>query len=75
MKRSEIVKTIKDFFYNNDFYNFDDEHADLLLSKLESQGMQPPKIEKWRELSGTILGEGLAIKTFEHEWEPEDEKK
>jgi hypothetical protein len=44
MKRSEMVKTIKDFFYNNDFYNFDDEHADPLLSKLENAGMQPPPV-------------------------------
>jgi hypothetical protein len=50
MKRSEMVKTIKNFFYDNDFYNFNDEHADLLLDKLESQGMKlPSENDKWKD--------------------------
>ena len=73
MKRSEMVERLKDFFVSEDWCNeADDDFATEIIDFLVSQGMQPPKIEKWRELSGTILGEGLAIKTFEHEWEPEE---
>lgn len=79
MKRSEIVKTIKDFFYNNDFYNFDDEHADLLLSKLESQGMQPPQyfgyssFPQWdREMQEIVL---VQRRCLQNVWEPEKEEK
>jgi hypothetical protein len=72
MKKSEMVKALADNFCHA--YEIE-IHAETIIDFLISQGMQPPKIEKWRELSGTILGEGLAIKAFEHEWEPEDEKK
>lgn len=84
MKRSDMIAKLKDYFFGEEvrpenfcgFSNkFIEDFSDSILTFLERQGMQPPKIEKWRELSGTILGEGLAIKTFEHEWEPEDEKK
>lgn len=74
MKRSEIVKTIKDFFYNNDFYNFDDEHADLLLSKLESQGMQPPVYEKKTEIRMMPYNQVWTSSKPVNEWEPEDEQ-
>ena len=84
MKRSEMIEKLRDYFFDEEenpdpFSGFSkkfiEDFSDSILTFLERQGMQPPKIEKWRELSGTILGEGLAIKTFEHEWEPEDEKK
>ena len=72
MKRSEIVKTIKDFFYNNDFYNFDDEHADLLLSKLESQGMLPPAYESYEKIPASFMFEDVYRKINVNEWESED---
>ena len=84
MKRSEMIEKLRDHFFGEEvrpenFCGFSKkfiaDFSDSILTFLERQGMQPPKIEKWRELSGTILGEGLAIKAFEHEWEPEDEKK
>ena len=70
MKRSEIVKTIKDFFYNNDFYNFDDEHADLLLSKLESQGMLPPPYTFKQKVVNNPTGNTISVTNYE--WEDEE---
>lgn len=64
MKRSEMINTIKDFFYDNDFYNFNDEHADLLLDKLERQGMRPPGYK-----AKAIIGFYSV-----DDWEPEDEE-
>jgi hypothetical protein len=72
MKRSEMIERLTCFLSEEQGYREDRSYAEGIVKFLERQGMQPPKIEKWRELSGTILGEGLAIKTFEHEWEPEE---
>jgi hypothetical protein len=71
MKRSEMIKRLQKRFYFGESEAIADL-ADEIIDFLVDQGMQPPKIETWRELSGPFEGQGLKVKEFVHEWEPEN---
>jgi hypothetical protein len=71
MKRSEMVKALQDRFNTSDVDAIADL-ADEIIAFLESKGMQPPKVERWEELSGTFLGEGFKVMKKVSEWEDEE---
>jgi hypothetical protein len=75
MKRSELVKALQEWIKRCDYpcsaWEFV-EQADGIIKFLESQGMQPPKIEQWEEISGTFLGEGFKVMKMVNKWEDEE---
>ena len=71
MKKSEMIDGLAG--YLEEQYDLDTSLSAIVLDFLESQGMQPPKIETWRELSGPFEGQGLKVREFVNEWEPENE--
>jgi hypothetical protein len=76
MKRSEMIKALKEDFFDKKTakYHVVDYLAAQIIDFLESQGMQPPAYEKFVEAQG-VASPSPDIKLFYkmpvNEWEPE----
>jgi hypothetical protein len=74
MKKNEMIERLRCFLSEEQGYKEDWSYAEGIVNFLVSQGMQPPKVEKWEEISGTFLGEGFKVMKIVSEWEPESEE-
>lgn len=75
MKRSEMIKKVRQAV-NEARGVFDDPHisieeADVVLSKLEQAGMNPPPIQGVYDTVPTVTPTGNLNYGFKREWEPE----
>ena len=79
MKRSEILKLIKDHYncYTNGSSSKEeaDKHAESLLDKLEQAGMLPSTITRMKAIEANLNGSAGIFNYAQNinEWESEDE--
>jgi hypothetical protein len=74
MKKNEMIERLRCFLSEEQGCRKVSSYAEMIIEFLEGEGMQPPKVEKWEEISGTFLGEGFKVMKIVSEWEPEEKQ-